>query len=153
MQSATKVRLNAAVPQAAPCACKQKRKTSATARFGLPINGTQGRNYSSVVWCSFSVRRVPFCLLDIYTNGEELCLKSRPKVQRLRRFKTTAQKWPNLHIISSPFPFNPGKQNNYGVRESLPTLAVASFFFSAPPFHALRQGIIGFRCAISGAFQ
>lgn len=81
----------------------------------------------------FSVCRVPFCLLDIYTDREELRLKSRPKVQCLRRFKKNPQKWPNLRIISSPFPFNPGKQNNYDVRESLPTLAVASFFFLVPP--------------------
>lgn len=91
-QSARKVRLNAAaVPQAVPCACKKKKRKCATARFGLPINGKQGCNNSWVVCCFFSVCRVPFCLLDIYTDGEELCVKSRPKVQCLHRFKKKKQ--------------------------------------------------------------
>lgn len=34
-----------------------------------------------------------------------------------------------------------------GVRESLPTFAGCIFFSLSSPFRALRQGIIGFRCA------
>lgn len=82
-----------------------KRKKKKVQLLGLDSQLMANKGAAIHLWvchCCCCRRRfwVPFCLPDIYMDGDELCVKTGPKVHRSQN-----KKGPDSHIIFWPFSF------------------------------------------------
>lgn len=133
MQSDAEFRFNAAVLRA----CKKKKKVQP---LGLDSQLMANKDATIHLWvchCCCCRFWVPFCLPDIYMDGDELCVKTRPKVHRWQEEKRPRLAHYFLAFFIHFFFFEIlANKTTMGVRESLPTFA-GCIFFSFPPHFAL----------------